>query len=198
MSVVLGITGGIATGKSTASSYFEKKGVPVVDADLGARVVVEAGSSGLDQLVQAFGIDILAEDGTLDRKKLGRMVFSDTQKRQELNQIVQKDIRKWIESTLADLKKKAYPLIVLDIPLLFEEHYEDLCDIVLVIATTPEKQQIRLRERDGLTEVEARDRLAAQWPLSQKKKLADVVIENSSSLADFDAALEMLWQHLPI
>ncbi len=198
MSVVLGITGGIATGKSTASSYFEKKGVPVVDADLGARVVVEAGSSGLDQLVQAFGIDILAENGTLDRKKLGRMVFSDTQKRQELNQIVQKDIRKWIESTLADLKKKAYPLIVLDIPLLFEEHYEDLCDIVLVIATTPEKQQIRLRERDGLTEVEARDRLAAQWPLSQKKKLADVVIENSSSLADFDAALEMLWQHLPI
>lgn len=198
MSVVLGITGGIATGKSTASSYFEKKGVPVVDADLGARVVVEAGSSGLDQLVQAFGIDILAVDGTLDRKKLGRMVFSDTQKRQELNQIVQKDIRKWIESTLADLKKKAYPLIVLDIPLLFEEHYEDLCDIVLVIATTPEKQQIRLRERDGLTEVEARDRLAAQWPLSQKKKLADVVIENSSSLADFDAALEMLWQHLPI
>lgn len=198
MSVVLGITGGIATGKSTASSYFEKKGVPVVDADLGARVVVEAGSSGLDQLVQAFGIDILAENGTLDRKKLGRMVFSDTQKRQELNQIVQKDIRKWIESTLADLKKKAYPLIVLDIPLLFEEHYEDLCDIVLVIATTPEKQQIRLRERDGLTEVEARDRLTAQWPLSQKKKLADVVIENSSSLADFDAALEMLWQHLPI
>lgn len=198
MSVVLGITGGIATGKSTASSYFEKKGVPVVDADLGARVVVEAGSSGLDQLVQTFGIDILAVDGTLDRKKLGRMVFSDTQKRQELNQIVQKDIRKWIESTLADLKKKAYPLIVLDIPLLFEEHYEDLCDIVLVIATTPEKQQIRLRERDGLTEVEARDRLAAQWPLSQKKKLADVVIENSSSLADFDAALEMLWQHLPI
>ena len=96
------------------------------------------------------------------------------------------------------MKKKAYPLIVLDIPLLFEEHYEDLCDIVLVIATTPEKQQIRLRERDGLTEVEARDRLAAQWPLSQKKKLADVVIENSSSLADFDAALEMLWQHLPI
>lgn len=198
MSVVLGITGGIATGKSTASSYFEKKGVPVVDADLGARVVVEAGSSGLDQLVQAFGIDILAENGTLDRKKLGRMVFSDTQKRQELNQIVQKDIRKWIESTLADLKKKAYPLIVLDIPLLFEEHYEDLCDIVLVIVTTPEKQQIRLRERDGLTEVEARDRLTAQWPLSQKKKLADVVIENSSSLADFDAALEMLWQHLPI
>ena len=193
VSVVLGITGGIATGKSTATRYFEKKGVPIIDADKGARIVVSPDSPGLKKIVQTFGKEMLNEEGALNRKKLGAIVFSDPEKREQLNQILRKDIRDWIEKQLEEIQSNNPPFIVLDIPLLFEEKYEDLCDVVLVVSTSDQIQKNRLMERDGVTEEEARNRIESQWPLSKKRACGDLVIENSTSISSFEKELEKVW-----
>lgn len=182
MTYILGLTGGIATGKSTVSRYFFKKGYAVVDADVVARRVVEPGTEGLANIVAQFGTEIIQTDGTLNREKLGAMIFADAKKRETLNSLLSDLIRRAIMADTATLVNANQPLIVLDIPLLYEAGYETHCDAVMVVYTTEAVQLERLMARNNLTEEEALNRIASQEPIETKKDRADIVIDNNGPL----------------
>lgn len=180
----LGLTGGIATGKSTISDYLISKNIPVLDADKFARLVVEPGTSGLSEVVAYFGDAILQDVHTLNRKALGQIVFSDAQAREKLNAITHPRIQKMMTDQLALLAAQNTPLVVLDIPLLLENHNVAGADAVMLVTIPKQIQLERLMARNQLTLTEAEDRVAAQMPLSEKEKLADYIIDNSGSVAD--------------
>lgn len=180
MSFVLGVTGGIASGKSTVVNFFKKEGFPVVDGDIVARKVVEPGSEGLNALEEMFGSEILQKDGSLDRKKLGALIFQNEQKRQVLNKTLDPFIRGEIEKQTAEAKNKS-DLVIVDIPLLFEGHYEAMMSAVAVVYVTPEIQLKRLMNRNDLSEKAALARINSQLSLEQKKKRADIVFDNCNS-----------------
>lgn len=182
MTYILGLTGGIATGKSTVSRYFSDKGYAVVDADVVARRVVEPGTEGLANIVAHFGTEIIQKDGTLNREKLGAMIFSDAEKRETLNNLLSAQIRRTIMADTETLVNANQPLIVLDIPLLYEAGYETHCDAVMVVYTTEAVQLERLMARNNLTEEEALNRIASQEPIETKKDRADIVIDNNGHL----------------
>lgn len=179
--MILGLTGGIATGKSLVSDYFKSKGYPVIDADQVSRQVVEAGSLGLSQVADHFGSHILFENGELDRKKLGQLIFSDSEKRKELNAIMHPLIRSEVLKQLNQLKKEGYDLIVLDLPLLFESSYEDQVDQVMVVHIDKDLQVKRLMKRNKLSQREALQRIHSQMSLEEKMKKAQILIDNSGT-----------------
>ncbi|MGB4314020.1 MAG: dephospho-CoA kinase, partial [bacterium] len=152
---VIGLTGGIATGKSTVSRMLAEKGLPIVDADLIAREVVEPGKPAYREIVQTFGGEILQADGTLNRKLLGKLVFGDPARLQTLNQITHPRIREEIEGRLQALRDKGTELAVLDAPLLIEANLQPLVDEVWVVTCPRELQIKRLQERDNLSVPEA-------------------------------------------
>ena len=180
MSFVLGITGGIASGKSTVVDFFKAEGFPVVDGDIVAREVVEPGSDGLRALEKVFGKTILQNDGRLDRKKLGSIIFQNEQKRHLLNKTLDPFIRSEIERQTLEAKKIS-PLVIVDIPLLFEGHYESMMDEVATVYVTPKIQLERLMARNDLSEEEAIKRINSQLSLEEKKKRADIVFDNCHS-----------------
>ncbi|MCZ2492758.1 dephospho-CoA kinase [Dellaglioa carnosa] len=183
MTYILGLTGGIATGKSTVSHIFKNSNVPVIDADIIARQVVEPESETLKMIINEFGEKYLMENGTLNRKKLGKLVFNDGVALEKLNGVIHPAIRKEILAQIQSYRKLGSPLIVLDMPLLFEESYQTICDAVMVVFV-PEITQLKsLINRDGLTSGEAQLRIKAQWPIQKKKDLADFVIDNSTTVA---------------
>lgn len=185
MTYILGLTGSIATGKSTVSQLFKTLGFPVVDADVGARKVVEAGAPGLNTLVDYFGKELLTSDGQLNREALGKIVFADELKRKKLNELLKPYIRTWIEAEKSKAIASGAPLVVMDIPLLYEaEGYLEMMDSVMVVAIPEELQIKRLRARNQLSESEALQRINAQIPIAKKALWADSVIENSGSLID--------------
>lgn len=181
---ILGLTGGIASGKSTVSNYLASKNIPIVDADIGAREVVEVGTEGLQSIVTHFGKEVLSEDGSLNRKKLGAIIFDNETKRELLNQLLGTNIREWILTKVADYRRQDIPLLVLDIPLLYESSYQEVCDAVMVVYTPPEIQLERLIKRNGLTAKEAQDRMNSQLSIEKKKQLADILIDNSNKIED--------------
>ena len=164
------------------SRYFSDKGYAVVDADVVARRVVEPGTEGLANIVAHFGTEIIQTDGTLNREKLGAMIFSDAEKRETLNNLLSAQIRRTIMADTATLVNANQPLIVLDIPLLYEAGYETHCDAVMVVYTTEAVQLERLMARNNLTEEEALNRIASQEPIETKKDRADIVIDNNGPL----------------
>ena len=184
MTYTLGLTGGIATGKSTVTRFFIQHDIPVVDADVIAREVVEPGTDGLAEIIKTFGTEILLEDGSLNRKKLGEIIFKDEDKREMLNQILHQEIHQKMMMAKEKWENERVPLIVFDIPLLYEADYQSTFDAIMVVYV-PEKTQIaRLMERDELTVQQARDRIASQLPIEEKKARADIVIDNSQTIAD--------------
>lgn len=184
MTYILGLTGGIASGKSTVSAYLAQNGALIIDADLIARQVVAKKSSGLKQIVAKFGEEILTASGELDRKKLGKLVFSNKDLLKALTDITGPLIRTEILREIQAAKKAQVKLVVLDIPLLFETGYQTLCDKVMVV-TIPSKLQLeRVMKRDNLSAAEARKRIANQLPASKRNELADVLIDNSKSVAE--------------
>lgn len=184
MTYILGLTGGIASGKSTVSAYLTQNGALIIDADLIARQVVAKKSSGLKQIVAKFGGEILTASGELDRKKLGKLVFSNKDLLKALTDITGPLIRAEILREIEAAKKAQVKLVVLDIPLLFETGYQTLCDKVMVV-TIPSKLQLeRVMKRDNLSAAEARKRIANQLPASKRNELADVLIDNSKSVAE--------------
>ena len=186
---VIGLTGGIASGKTTVSNLFKISGVPVIDADLVARQVVEKGTDGLTALVNRFGEGILNTDGTLNRTVLGERMFSDEAIRSEVNDILQPLIRQEITSRMKEYKNQGEALIVLDIPLLFEMKYEDMCDDIIVIATSLETQVVRMRERNGYTQEQALQRIHAQMSLEDKVKNATIVWNNEGDLKELETTV---------
>ncbi|MBM6613436.1 dephospho-CoA kinase [Desemzia sp. RIT804] len=181
MSFILGLTGSIATGKSTVSNIFKQAGVPVVDADVGAREVVKPGTEGLKRIEAAFGRDVISASGSLDRKALGKIVFQNKSELKKLNHILGDLIAIWIQSEKEKYIHQGAPLIVLDIPLLFESGYDQDVEKVMVVATTPSIQLERLMRRDQIDTQSAQQKIDAQQSITEKIMKADFVIDNNGS-----------------
>ncbi|MFO7981914.1 MAG: dephospho-CoA kinase [Desulfuromonadales bacterium] len=179
--MVLGVTGGIAAGKSMVTEAFRQMGAAIVSADQLARDVVRPGTQVLERLVERFGRDILRSDGHLDRPALASLVFSDSRARKDLNAIMHPAIAELADKRLEELKARQTELIVYEVPLLFEAGAEKRVDAVLVVTAREDVQLRRLMQRDGLDEEQARARLEAQMPQAQKVARADYVIDNSGS-----------------
>lgn len=195
--LILGVTGNIAAGKSTITQGLKRRGAVVVDADLLSREVVATGTKALKKLVNEFGSDILKGDGSLDRDRLGQMVFADTQVRATLNRIVHPEIARRSVEELQRLKEEAdAPLIVYEAPLLFEVGAETRVDKVLVVTIDPEEQLARLMKRDGLDQVAAKQRIAAQMSQEEKVKRADYVIDNTGTPEKTRSQIDLLWPHI--
>lgn len=180
------LTGGIGTGKSYVRSRFELRGVPTADADVLAREVVAPGTAALAQVVRRFGTGVLRDDGSLDRKALGQVVFSDGQARRDLEAIVHPAVYAALGEWLHEQAAAGAAVAVADIPLLFETGHEDDFDVVVVVACAPEEQVRRVIRRDGITAREARARLAAQWPIEEKVRRAHYVIRTDGAFAETD------------
>ena len=177
---VLGLTGGIGSGKSMVLSMFANLGAEVIDADQLAREVVEPGQPALEEIATAFGRDMLMPDGRLDRGKLARIIFADPVARARLNAITHPRIRERMATEMA-LRGSRPGLLIVDIPLLYENDRSDTVESVIVVWVDAKTQLRRLTERDGLTPDEARQRIAAQMPLDEKRARADLVVDNSGS-----------------
>lgn len=193
---VLGLTGGIATGKSLVAGFFREMGAAVVDADELAHQVTAPGEPALEEIRQVFGPGVFTPEGELDRRALGRLVFTDPAKRRELEGIVHPRVRQRLEEAVARFKAAGAPLIVLEIPLLFEtgEPLLRLIDRVVVV-TAPEAVQLqRLQARNGLSETEARARMAAQMPLAEKVKRAHYVVDNGGTPEETRRQVEQIWE----
>ena len=186
---VLGLTGGIATGKSTAAAVFSRHQIPMIDGDIIAREVVQPQTPGLAAIVQEFGEEILQEDGSLDRVALAKIIFDSTEQRQKLDRLLDPFIRQAITEQIKQ-QKANYPLVVVDIPLLFEGHYEQEMDAVAVVYLPEEIQLQRLMKRNQLTLDEAKKRIQSQMPIEEKKKLADIVFDNSGSKDELTCKIE--------
>ncbi|MGG4488760.1 dephospho-CoA kinase [Metabacillus idriensis] len=182
MTLAIGLTGGIASGKSTVSNMFKEANIPVIDADVIAKQVVEAGEPAYHLVVETFGPVILKDDGSIDREKLGSIVFQNETERKKLNGIVHPAVRREMLQQKEDAVKRNEPAVVLDIPLLFESNLSHMADLTLVVYVDPDRQLERLMNRNQLTKQEAEWRIQSQLPLKDKKEKADEVIDNNGSL----------------
>ncbi len=190
---VLGLTGGIGSGKSVVASMFKQLGAEVVDADQLAREVVEPGQPALAEIASAFGRDIIGDDGRLDRGKLAAIIFADAAARARLNAITHPRIRERMEEEVA--RRADRPgLLLLDIPLLYENARTSAVEKVIVVWVDADTQLRRLEERNGLSEAEARQRVASQMPLDEKRARADIVIDNSGRQEETRRQVETIYR----
>ena len=196
MRKIIGVTGGIASGKSSVSRWLISKGYPVIDADIAARKVVEPGMPALEEIKEAFGQDICFPDGMLDRKKLGSVVFSDSDKLQVLNRIVHPAVRKWMIEETEKAFQQGAALVFMDIPLLYESKLTRMVEKVILVYVKPEVQLIRLMERDRFTEEEALARIRAQMPIDDKRELADYIVDNNGEFTETEEQLVEILKQL--
>ncbi|MDO4912436.1 MAG: dephospho-CoA kinase [Lactobacillus sp.] len=186
---IIGLTGSIATGKTTASTYLKNQGYAVIETDRIYHDLLKPKKAAWQAIVEHFGPEFLTEDAEIDRKKLGQLVFSDQAARMKLNQIshpiILEEVKRQIES------HRAEKLVFLDVPLLFESKWENNCDLVWVIAAPNDLQLAWLMKRNNLTLEEAKSRINAQMSQAEKIQKADAVIWNKSSIEEFEKAIEM-------
>jgi dephospho-CoA kinase len=190
----VGLTGGIGAGKSEVSRRLAVQGAIIIDADAIAREVVAPGTPGLDQVIAAFGPHLLRADGTLDRERLGEIVFADPAKLERLNAIVHPLVGK----RMAELETSADPdaIVVHDVPLIAENGLASAYDVVVVVDTSPLSQLDRLVKVRGMSKEQAQARMAAQATREQRLAIADFVVDNSGSLAELDRQVGDLWAEL--
>lgn len=181
MAFVLGITGGIATGKSSVVQHFIDLGFPVVDADIIARQLLDKNTAAYKEVVKVFGSEILQENGEIDRQVLGALVFNYPDKLKQLDELMAPFLQ---ETILAAIKQASQnqKLVIVDVPLMYEKGYDEWMDQVAVVYCTPKQQIKRLMQRNQLTEKEAKQRIDSQLPIEMKKLLAEVVFDNSDDL----------------
>ncbi|USG64419.1 dephospho-CoA kinase [Brevibacillus ruminantium] len=194
--MILGLTGGIATGKSTVTAMLRERGIPVIDADQIAREVVEPGMPAYESIVRYFGADVLLPDGQINRAKLGEIVFSDEAERQKLNAIVHPEVRRVMREEAEAAEAAGAKIVFMDIPLLFESKLQHMVDKVVVVYATAQMQLSRMMERDEFEEEQAQKRLRAQWPIDQKREQADFVIDNTGSREETEKQVEHLLERL--
>jgi dephospho-CoA kinase len=193
---VIGLTGGIASGKSAVAAMLRELGAPVVDADLVARQVVEPGTPALAEIVGRFGREVVDADGRLDRKRLADEVFGDLAARRDLNAITHPRIAAASAAALADLASGGAPVAIYEAALLVENRAHEQLDGLIVVAVPEAMQLARLCARDGIDEVAARARLAAQLPLADKVAVADWVIDNAGMLDETRAQVADVWRRV--
>jgi dephospho-CoA kinase len=190
---VLGLTGGIGSGKSQVAQMFRDLGAEVIDADQLAREVVEPGQPALQEIASTFGQEVLLPDGRLDRVALARIIFSNPAARGKLNAITHPPIRERMEAEVAARQSRP-GLLILDIPLLYENDRMRAVEKVIVVWVDADTQADRLRRRDRLGPEEARQRIAAQMPLDTKRDRADLVIDNSGALEDTRRQVDAIYR----
>lgn len=193
---ILGLTGGIATGKSTVADFFRDLGVVVIDADDLSRQIVDPGEPALDEIVETFGDEVLADDGTLDRTRLGDKIFQDDQARKQLEAITHPRIAEAMFDRARDAFDDGHRWVLYDAALLVETGTYRMLDALIVVDCSEQTQIQRLRDRDGLDEQQARRRLDAQMPLDDKRAAADFVIDNDGSLDDTRDQVRQLKQRI--
>ena len=190
----VGLTGGIGAGKSTVARLLAEHGALVLDADLAARAVVEPGTEGLAEVVEAFGPGVLGADGSLDRAALAAVVFADEERRRRLNAIVHPRVRAWMAERSAAVPDGS--VVVQDIPLLVESGLASLFEFVIVVDADDETRIGRLVRDRGMTEQQARARIAAQAPRAVRNAAADRLIDNSGNQAELASVVAELWREL--
>ena len=193
---VIGLTGGIASGKSTVTKFFRDRGVPVIDADILGHRTYDPGTDTFHAVVAAFGDDLVAADGTIDRRVLGGKVFGKPEELKRLTDIVWPGIRKLASEELSGLEVAGNTIAVLEAAVLFEAGWEDLVDEVWVVVVEPEEAIRRLGERNGLEPDAARARLDSQLSNEERTGRADVVITNNSSFEDLETGIANAWEDL--
>jgi len=182
MTLIVGLTGGIASGKSTISSYYQSLNIPVIDADLEARLAVEVGEPAYHKIVDHFGTGILQSNGDINRIKLGEIVFSNEQERRVLNSIVHPDVGRRMDEKQRIAVEKGEKVVILDIPLLFENKLNKKVDKTILVYVSEDVQKKRLMKRNQLTFEQAIKRIRAQMPLEEKRILADELIDNNGTI----------------
>ncbi|MGH7832731.1 MAG: dephospho-CoA kinase [Candidatus Binatia bacterium] len=194
---LVGLTGGIATGKSTVAAILRALGADIVDADQLAREIVRPGEPAWKEIVERFGKDALCADQTLDREKLRKLIFADDEARKALAAIMHPKIRDLATRRIRELADRGSQVIVYEAPLFFENQAQRWLRPVIVVACDAAVQERRLRERDRLNAEQIRQHLRAQMPLSEKRKLADYVIENNGSIEELEKRVREVWDKIP-
>ena len=190
---VIGLTGGIASGKTSVARFFQDRGAVVIDADQLARSAVEPGTFGLERVVSAFGREILAPDGQLDRRRLAALVFSDPAKRVLLEEILHPEIKRLAEERITQAAEGGQRFVFYMAPLLIEAGVVDRVDEVWVVTVRPPVQLERLMQRDGIARDEALRIIASQMPLADKEKYGRIVIDNSGTPEETASRLTEIW-----
>ncbi|KAA0893347.1 dephospho-CoA kinase [Oryzomonas rubra] len=190
---VIGLTGGVATGKSSVARFFAERGVPVVDADQLAREAVKPGSPCLARLAALLGAGVLRGDGTLDRKRVAGIVFADADKRRQLEAVLHPEIRRLAEERITRAAATGQRIVIYMAPLLIEAGVTDRVDEIWVVTVRPEVQLERLMARDGIGREEAERIIGSQMPLAEKERHGRVVIDNSGTLEETRLLLAEIW-----
>jgi dephospho-CoA kinase len=193
---LVGLTGGIASGKSTVAAILRRLGAEIINADDLAREVVEPGREAWQEIVATFGSSILQEDQTIDRRKLREVIFNDPQARKKLEAIIHPRVRALAEEKIRTFEAAGSELVVYEVPLLFEALIHHWIRPVILVACDIETQKARLKERDDLSDAEAQRHIEAQMSLEEKRKLADYTIENNGSLADLEAQVKAVVERI--
>ena len=194
--LLVGLTGNVASGKSTVSQLLSEHGATIIDADVLARRAVERGSPVYDAIVTRWGTSVIAPDGQLDRPALRRVVFSEAKELEALNDLVHPEVERLLKARVAEARTRGDAMVICDIPLLFEKKMADRFDkIVLVDAPRPLRLERMVKER-GLREAEAMKIIAAQMPADLKRARADYVIDNGGTLSDLTRKVDDLWAEL--
>lgn len=194
----IGLTGGIATGKSTVSDMFKEYGVPVIDTDLIAFTQLEKGTITYHEIVTAFGEKILYQDQTINRDKLGRIVFRNKKKRELLNAIVHPRVLLEVDKQLEELKKQNPKMVVIDVPLLYEAQLENRFDKIIVVYVSKATQIERLVYRDNINKEYADQKIKAQIDIEIKKQKADYIVDNSKSIIETKKAFTKIIKELEV
>jgi dephospho-CoA kinase len=193
---VIGLTGGIASGKSTVARFFREHDIPVIDADILGHRTYEPGSDTFAAVVRTFGKELIAPDGTIDRKVLGAKVFGKPDELKKLTDIVWPGIRRLASQDLSEFETAGNGLVVLEAAVLFEAGWQDLTDEIWVVVVEPELAVERLAARNGLDPEAARARIASQLSNAERVAQADIVIENNGDLAALETRIQEAWEQL--
>jgi dephospho-CoA kinase len=193
---LVGLTGGIASGKSTVATMLRELGAKIINADDLARVIVQPGKEAWKEVVAAFGPEILRPDRTIDRERLRKIIFEDSEARKRLDSITHPRIRALAQARAQELAAKGSAIVIYEAPLLFENEAHAWLRPVVLVACDDATQRARLRGRDRLSEAEIEQHLKAQMPLREKRALADFVIENDGDLEDLKKQVKEVWTKL--
>lgn len=192
--LLVGLTGGLGSGKSTVARMLADRGAFVIDADELARRALDPGTHGYHKALEAFGDGVLADDGTIDRQALADIVFADPERRRTLESITHPEVFRLLAEEVETLRDTD-AIVIFDAPLIVETGFADACDVVVAVAIDPEIQLARVRDR-GMDESDARSRLAAQLSPEEREARADIVVRNDGTIEELEARVDELWADL--